>query len=67
MSTGMARLAMGVRRGGEACAAAQPTAGGGSRQSRRRLFEWLEHEEQTLKKHDSHWMDIQQSLLSRVD
>ena len=41
--------------------------GGGSRKSRRRLFERLEHEEQRLKKHDSRWMDIQQSLLSCVD
>ena len=56
---------MGVRWGGEACAAAQPDAGGGTRQSRRRLFERLELEEQRLKKHDGRWMDIQQSLLVR--
>ena len=37
--------------------------GGGSRQSRRRLFERLEQEEQRLKKHDGRLMDIQQSLL----
>ena len=36
--------------------------GGGSRQSRRRLFERLEQEEQRLKKHDGHWMDIVRSL-----
>ena len=36
--------------------------GGGSRQSRRRLFERLEQEEQRLKKHDGRWMAIQQSL-----
>ena len=36
--------------------------GGGSRQSRRRLFERLEQEEQRLKKHDGRSMDIQQSL-----
>ena len=36
--------------------------GGGSRQFRRRLFEWLEQEEQRLKKHDGHWMDIVRSL-----
>ena len=65
MSRGMARLAMGVRWGDEACATAQPAAGGGSRQSRRRLFEPLEQEEQRLKKHDGRWMDIQQSLLVR--
>ena len=35
---------------------------GGSRQSRWRLFEWLEQEEQRLKKHDGRWMDIVQSL-----
>ena len=65
MSRGMARPPMGVRWGGEACAAAQPAAGGGSRQSRRRLFERLEQEEQRLKKHDGRWMAIQQSLLVR--
>ena len=35
---------------------------GGSRQSRRRLFERLEQEEQRLKKHDGRWMDIVRSL-----
>ena len=39
--------------------------GGGSRQSRRCLFERLEQEEQRLKKNDGRWMDIQQSLLVR--
>ena len=34
--------------------------GGGSRQSRRRLFERLEQEERRLKKHDGRWIDIQQ-------
>ena len=58
----MARPAMGVWWGGEACAVAQPAAGGGSRQSRRRLFERLELEEQRLKKHDGRWMDIVRSL-----
>ena len=56
---------MGVRWGGEACVAAQPAAGGGSRQSCQRLFERLEREEQRLKKHDGRWMDIQQSVLVR--
>ena len=65
MSRGMARPVMGVRWGGEACAAAQPAAGGESGQSRQRLFEGLEQEEQRLKKHDGRWMDIQQSLLVR--
>ena len=36
--------------------------GGGSRQSRQRLFERLEQEEQRLKKHDGRWMDIVRSL-----
>ena len=36
--------------------------GGGNRQSRRRLFERLEQEEQRLKKHDGRWMDIVRSL-----
>ena len=36
--------------------------GGGSRQSCRRLFEWLEQEEQRLKKHHGRWMDIVRSL-----
>ena len=61
----MARLAMGVRWGGDACAAAQLAEGGGSRQSRRCLFERLEQEEQRLKKHDGRWMNIQQSVLVR--
>ena len=55
----MARPAMGVGWGGEACTAAQPIMGGGSRQSRRCWFERLEQEEQRLKKHGGRWMDIQ--------
>ena len=51
--------------GGEAYVAAQLAMGGGSRQSRWRLFERLEQEEQRLKKHDGRWMDIQQSVLVR--
>ena len=35
---------------------------GGSRQSRQRLFERLEQEEQRLKQHDRRWMDIVRSL-----
>ena len=61
----MARPAMGVWWGGEAYAEAYPAAGGGSKQSRQRLFERLEQEEQRLKKHDGRWMDTQQSLLVR--
>ena len=63
MSRGMARPAMGVRWGGEACGAAQPAAGRREQAVCRRLFERLEQEEQRLKKHDGRWMDIQQSLL----
>ena len=65
MSRGMGKPAMGVGWGDEACAAAQPATRGGSRQSRRCLFERLEQEEQRLKKHDGRWMEIQQSLLVR--
>ena len=65
MSRGMARPAMGVRWGGEACAAAQPAAGSTEQAVPRRLFERLEQEEQRLKKHDGRWMAIQQSLLVR--
>ena len=57
----MARPAMGVRWGGEACAVSRPR-GGGSRESRRRLFKRLEQEERRLKKHDGRWMDIIRSL-----
>ena len=59
MSRGMARPAMGVRWGGEACAAAQPAAGRRERAVPPGLFERLEQEEQRLKKHDGRWMDIQ--------
>ena len=63
MSRGMARPAMGVRWGSEACAAAQPAAGRREQAAHRRLFERLEQEEQRLKKPDGRWMEIQQSLL----
>ena len=53
---------MGVRWGGEACAAAQPATGGRSRRQDRRCFGRLEQEDQRLKKHDSRWMDIVRSL-----
>ena len=35
---------------------------GGSRQSRRRLFERVEQEAQRLKKHDGRWMDMVRSM-----
>ena len=56
---------MGVRWGGEFYAAAEPAAGRREQESRWRLFERLEQEEQRLKKHGGRWMDIQQSLLVR--
>ena len=40
----------------------EPAAGRRSRQSRRRLFERLDQEEQRLKKHYGRWMDIIRSL-----
>ena len=48
--------------GTEACAAAQPATGGRSMRHDRRCFGQLEHEDQRLKKHYGHWMDIVQSL-----
>ena len=62
MSRGMAWPAE-VGWGGAACAAAQPTTGGGSRQSHRSLFGRLEEEDQILKKRHGRWINIQQSLL----
>ena len=53
---------MGVRWGGEAYAAAQPTTRGRSRRHNRRCFGRLEQEDQRLKKHYDRWMDIVQSL-----
>ena len=53
----------GVGWGSAACAAAQPTTGGGSRQSHRRWFGRLEQEDQILKKQHGRWINIQRSLL----
>ena len=53
---------MGVVGGGEASTAAQPTTGGRSRRHDRRWFGQLEQEDQRLKKHYGHWMDIVRSL-----
>ena len=58
----MARPAMGVWWGGEACAAAQPATGSRSRRHDRRRFGRLEQEDQRLKKHYGRWMDIVRSL-----
>ena len=69
----MAWPAVGVVGGGEASAAAQPAMGGRSRRHDRRCFGRLEQEDQRLKKHYSHWMDIVRSLelesfiLTKVD
>ena len=58
----MAWPAVGVVGGGEASAAAQPATGGRSRRHDQCCFGWLEQEDQRLKKHDGHWMDIVRSL-----
>ena len=73
MTRGMGWPAVGVVGGGEASAASQPATGGGSTRHDRRWFERLEQEDQRLKKHYGHWMDIVRSLelesfiLTKVD
>ena len=62
MSGGMAWPAVGVVGGGEASATAQPATGGRCRRHDWRCFGRLEQEDQRLKKHDGHWMDIVRSL-----
>ena len=62
MSRGMAWPAVGVVGVGEASAASQPATGGGSRRHDRPWFGRLEQEDQRLKKHYDHWMDIVWSL-----
>ena len=62
MSRGMAWPAVGVAGGGEASTAAQPATGGRSMRYDRRWFGRLEQEDQRLKKHYGHWMDIVRSL-----
>ena len=62
MSRGMAWPAVGVVRGGEASAVAQPATGGRSMRHDRRWFGRLEQEDQRLKKHYGRWMDIVRSL-----
>ena len=52
----------GNSRGGEASAAAHPARGGRSMRHDRRCFGRLEQEDQRLKKHYGHWMDIVRSL-----
>ena len=53
---------MGIVGGGEASVAAQPATGGRSMRHDRRCFGRLEQEDQRLKKHYDHWMDIVRSL-----
>ena len=48
--------------GGEASAASQPAMGARSTRHDRRSFWRLEQEDQRLKKHYVHWMDIVRSL-----
>ena len=48
--------------GGEASAASQLATGGRSTRHDRRWFGWREQEDQRLKKHYGHWMDIVRSL-----
>ena len=62
MVRGMAWLAVGLVGGGEASAASQPATGDRSRRHDRRCFGRLEQEDQRLKKHYGHWMDIVRSL-----
>ena len=58
----MAWPVMRVVGGGEASAAAQSATGGRSRRHDQRCFGRLEQEDQRLKKHYGHWMDIVWSL-----
>ena len=58
----MAWPAGGVVGGSEASAASQPATGGRSTRHDRRWFGRLEQEDQRLKKHYDHWMDIVRSL-----
>ena len=69
----MAWPAVGVVGGGEASVTSQPATGGGSMRHDRRCFGRLEQEDQRLKKHFGHWMDIIRELelesfiLTKVD
>ena len=54
----MAWPAVGLVGGGEATAASQPAMGGRSTRHDRRWFGRLAQEDQRLKKHYGHWMDI---------
>ena len=58
----MAWPAVGGVGGGEAFAASQPAMGGRGTRHDQRWFGRLEQEDQRLKKHYGHWMDIVWSL-----
>ena len=58
----MAWPAVGEVGGGEASTASQPATGGRSTRHDRCWFGWLGQEDQRLKKHYGHWMDIVWSL-----
>ena len=62
MSRGMAWPAVGVVGGGEASTESQTAMGGRSKRHDRRWFGRLEQEDQRMKKHYDHWMDIVRSL-----
>ena len=53
---------MGIVGGGEASTASQPATGGRSTRHDRHWLGRLEQEDQRLKKHYGHWMDIVWSL-----
>ena len=58
----MAWIEVGIGWVGEACVTAEPATGGRSRRHDLRWFGRLEQEDQKLKKHYGHWMDIVRSL-----
>ena len=62
MSRVIDRPGMRVGWGHEAYLAAKPAMGGGSRRHDLCCFGWLEQEDQRLKKHYCHWMNIVRSL-----
>ena len=62
MSRGMSWPAVGVVGGGEASAASQPAMGGRRTRHDRRWLGRVEQEDQSLKKHYGHQMDIVRSM-----
>ena len=59
--------AVGIVGDGEASAAAQPAMGGRSMRHDWRCFGRLEQDDQRLKKHYGHWMDIVFKQVDKVD